>query len=187
MGIKKIIKRLICEKKRKYINSSGINFNVSPSVEIIGGKYMNIGNDFSMGKYSKLQVWDSYNGISTNINPNLQIGRQVSMMSNCHISCANKIVIEDGVLMGDNVFITDNFHGSNSWDELGVPPLDRPLCIKDEVHIGKNVWIGRNVCIMPGVKIGDGSVIGANAVVTHDIPAGCIAAGVPAVVIREME
>ena len=40
------------------------------------------------------------------------------------------------------------------------------------------------MCIMPNVKIGDYAVIGANAVVTHDIPAYTIAAGVPARVIK---
>ena len=51
----------------------------------------------------------------------------------------------------------------------------------------KDVWIGRNVCIVPGVSIGEGTVIGANAVVTHNIPDCCIAAGVPAKVIKYMD
>ena len=40
---------------------------------------------------------------------------------------------------------------------------------------------------MPGVSIGEESVIGANAVVTHSIPARCIAAGVPAKVIKYID
>lgn len=54
----------------------------------------------------------------------------------------------------------------------------------DRVEIGNDVWIGQNVTILPSVRIADGAVIGAGAVVTRDVPAYAIAAGVPARVIR---
>ncbi len=50
--------------------------------------------------------------------------------------------------------------------------------------IEADVWIGEGVKICAGVRIGIGSVIGAGAIVTHDIPAYSIAAGVPCRVIR---
>lgn len=50
--------------------------------------------------------------------------------------------------------------------------------------IGNDVWIGENVLIKGGVKIGDGSIIGMGAVVTKDVPAYSIVAGVPAKVIK---
>jgi acetyltransferase-like isoleucine patch superfamily enzyme len=49
------------------------------------------------------------------------------------------------------------------------------------------VWIGENVCVLPGVTIGDGAIINANAVVTKDVPAGTIVAGVPARVIKQWD
>lgn len=52
------------------------------------------------------------------------------------------------------------------------------------VKIGNNVFIGFRVTIMPGVTIGDNVVIGAGSVVTKDIRSNCVAAGVPARVIR---
>ncbi|MBC9248515.1 CatB-related O-acetyltransferase [Paracoccus sp. 11-3] len=52
------------------------------------------------------------------------------------------------------------------------------------VEIGCDVWIGDGAVIMPGVKIGHGAVIGANAVVTRDVPAYAIVAGVPAKILR---
>jgi acetyltransferase-like isoleucine patch superfamily enzyme len=49
--------------------------------------------------------------------------------------------------------------------------------------VGHDVWIGQNVTLSMGVKVGTGSVIAANAVVTKDVAAYSIVAGVPATVI----
>ncbi len=53
-----------------------------------------------------------------------------------------------------------------------------------DIHIGEQVWLCAGVRVMKNVKIGAGSVIGAGAVVTRDIPAHCMASGVPAKVLR---
>jgi serine O-acetyltransferase len=51
-------------------------------------------------------------------------------------------------------------------------------------RIGNNVFIGVGAKILGPVTVGDGAVIGANAVVTHDVPSRCLAAGIPAKVIK---
>lgn len=56
----------------------------------------------------------------------------------------------------------------------------------EPITIADNVWIGSGAIICPGVSIGKDSVIGAGAVVTRDVPAGVVAAGNPARVIREL-
>ena len=45
---------------------------------------------------------------------------------------------------------------------------------------------GHEACVMTGVTIGDGAIIGANSVVTHDVPAYAVAAGVPAKIIKQL-
>ena len=54
------------------------------------------------------------------------------------------------------------------------------------ITVGDDVWFGGHVTVLPGVTIGDGSVIGAGSVVTHDIPAGVVAAGNPCRVLRSV-
>lgn len=53
------------------------------------------------------------------------------------------------------------------------------------VSIGNDVWIGDGACILAGVSIGDGAVIAANSVVTKNVEAYTIVAGVPATIIRK--
>ncbi|MEA2143154.1 MAG: maltose O-acetyltransferase, partial [Solirubrobacteraceae bacterium] len=52
------------------------------------------------------------------------------------------------------------------------------------IVLGDNVWLGGGVIVCPGVTIGDDTVVGAGAVVTRDLPAGVVAVGNPARVLR---
>lgn len=56
--------------------------------------------------------------------------------------------------------------------------------VSEPIKIGNHVWIGQGATILKGVTIGDGAIIAARAVVTKDIPAGCIAAGIPAKIVK---
>lgn len=56
--------------------------------------------------------------------------------------------------------------------------LNGPIIIEDDV------WLGYGVIVLSGVRIGRGAIIGAGSVVTKDVPAGAIAVGMPARVMR---
>ncbi len=56
-----------------------------------------------------------------------------------------------------------------------------------DIRIGARCWLGAGVIVLPGVTIGDGSVIGAGSVVTRDIPAGVLALGTPARVVKKLD
>jgi maltose O-acetyltransferase len=55
------------------------------------------------------------------------------------------------------------------------------------VHIGDGVFVGYGAIIMPGVTIGSRAIVGAGSVVTKDVPAGSVVAGVPARVLGSVE
>lgn len=151
-----------------------------------GEKYITIGNDTTIGDYGMLTAWNcsKMSGEKTASCPEILIGSNCSIGRQSHITAINSVRIGNGVLTGMQVLITDNAHGEFTKEQLLLPPIARPLYSKGPVVIEDNVWIGEKVSIMPNVHIGPGAIIAANSVVTKDIPAYSIAAGIPAVVIK---
>lgn len=118
------------------------------------------------------QYWETREQGSITLEERVVLSRGV------HLAARASIHIGAGSMVGEYSSIRDANHGTGAACLRDAPHHARPI------HIGREVWIGRGVTILPGVHIGDHAVIGANAVVTHDIPSGCIAAGVPAKIIR---
>ena len=108
------------------------------------------------------------------------LGEQVFIGRNSTLDISERLVIGARTLVAPGCFITDHNHRI----AVGERIVDQGTATRP-VEIGEDAWIGANVCILSGVRIGDGAVIGAGAVVTKDVPANCIAAGVPARVVRE--
>jgi acetyltransferase-like isoleucine patch superfamily enzyme len=92
------------------------------------------------------------------------------------ITCAKRITVGRGCAIARDVIIRD-------YDAHRI--LNRDHEIAKDVSIGNHVWIGTRAIVLKGVTIGDGAIIAAGAVVTKDVPPHCLAAGVPARVIRE--
>lgn len=166
----------------KKFASFGSHTNIDLGATIIGGRYITIGDNVHLGKNCVLSAWDSHG--EQIFNPEIIISNKVQIGDYCHLSSINCISIGESALLGRWVTIVDNFHGEISNHDLNYSPIERPLHSKHGVEIGANVWIGDKVTILPGVRIGANSIIGANSVVTKEIPANSVAAGVPAKIIK---
>jgi acetyltransferase-like isoleucine patch superfamily enzyme len=109
----------------------------------------------------------------------LEIGHRVFINYGSAISAHTHVRIGNGCLIGQYAIIMDcDYHRPGGGSGHGD---SRPI------SIGRGVWIGARVTVLKGVSIGDGAVIGAGSVVTSDIPARVLAAGVPARVLKHLE
>ena len=114
----------------------------------------------------------------TDFGKNITVGNHVFINAGCKFQDQGGIVIGDGAFIGHNVVLATLDHD--------LDPETRHILHPAPIRIGSRVWIGAGVVVTKGVTIGDNSVIAAGAVVTRDIPANVIAAGVPAKVLREL-
>jgi acetyltransferase-like isoleucine patch superfamily enzyme len=73
--------------------------------------------------------------------------------------------------------------GGHEFDRLDVPVIEQERRSRG-IYLEENVWLGTGAKVLDGVRIGRDTVVGANAVVTEELPAGVVAAGIPAKVIR---
>ncbi len=135
-------------------------------------------------------------GKGTNISPNCMLvpnGKGIKFGENVIIGYCSAIFssyyveIEENVICAAFMFIIDSNHGYENV-EIPIRKQHYEKDTKDnKVIIGADSWIGAHVTIIGNVRIGKHCVIAAGAVVNRDIPDYCVAAGVPAKVIKKYD
>jgi acetyltransferase-like isoleucine patch superfamily enzyme len=112
----------------------------------------------------------------------LHNGRGFSFGKRCSLGEFARIMDHGPITIGDDFIAATGLQiNSGTHDPVTMEPVAVP------VVIGSRVWCGANVTIIAGARIGDDVVIGAGSLVRTEIPSGCIAAGVPARVIRQID
>jgi acetyltransferase-like isoleucine patch superfamily enzyme len=110
----------------------------------------------------------------------VRIGAKSVLGQECTVSAFQRITIGRECIVADRVMLIDFDHG--------VVEVERPIRLqgiyKRDVRVGHNCWVGYGVSILRGVTVGDNCVLGTSAVVTRDVPANAVAAGVPARIVR---
>jgi acetyltransferase-like isoleucine patch superfamily enzyme len=113
----------------------------------------------------------------------VEIGSKTVMGQECTISAYQRVRIGEQCVIADRAMFIDFDHG--------VVEVERPIRVqgiyKRDVEVGSNVWIGYGACVLRGVRVGDNAIVGTNSVVTKDVPANAVVAGIPAKVIRMRE
>ena len=143
---------------------------------IVTGANVEIGADVAIWNY--VVIGDNTKiGDGTLIGSFCDIGKDVVIGKNCNIQA--HVTISNGCILGDNVFIAPNTSLLN--DKYPKSTFMTPPIIKDGARIGGGVTI------LPDVTVGEKAVIGGGSVVTKNVPARTVLAGVPAKVVMTLE
>lgn len=135
-------------------------------------------------------------------------GTDLHIGARAHLAAPDHLRIGNGVYIGKDVYISANAtigdyclianrvalvgRDDHRYDRIGIPirfapwigDPDYPAELRErEVHLEADVWVGFGSILLTGVRIGRGAIIAAGSVVTKDVPAYAIAAGVPAQVV----
>jgi lipopolysaccharide O-acetyltransferase len=116
--------------------------------------------------------------------PKISIGADVYIGPNLFLACLSRVVIGDGSVLSESVYINDCSHGLDPTNGL---IMEQPLVHGGDISIGKSCFIGLRCAIMPGVNLGDHCVVGINSVVTRSFPAYSMVCGSPARLVRRFD
>jgi UDP-2-acetamido-3-amino-2,3-dideoxy-glucuronate N-acetyltransferase len=122
-------------------------------------------------------------GTFVEIQKGVRVGKRVKISS--HTFICEGVTIEDNVFIGHGVMFTNDKY-PRATTEAGESQSEMDWSVIPTL-IKKGASIGSNATILCGVTIGEGAIIGAGSVVTKDVPAWTIVAGVPARPMREIE
>lgn len=139
-------------------------------------------------------IWSGKGGGSVKLARNAHINRgtiievahgsTISIGEHTHVQAyCNLYAYAGNIRIGSYVMIAPKcglFPYQHKMDDPTDVMEQQGFVSKGDIVIEDDVWLGTAAKIMDGVHIGRGAVIGAGAVVTHDVPAYAIAAGVPA-------
>lgn len=102
----------------------------------------------------------------------IQMGDGVLIGPYATLGALGGIIIEDEVRISQGVFVETATLDLSA--DLPYPHVGKP------VRVGRGAWLGANSMVLGGVVIGEQAVVAAGAVVTHDVEANTVVAGVPA-------
>ncbi len=120
---------------------------------------------------------------------NISVEENVFINYNCTFLDVAKITIGQGTMFGPNVCLATSQHPILAEECMSkdYPDGYHNLEYAKAITIGDNCWIGANVTILGGVTIGNGAIVAAGSVVTRDVSANSIFAGIPAKFIRKID
>ncbi len=96
--------------------------------------------------------------------------------SECFIIAKTPVKIEEISTLACQVSLFTSAYPNGPWNKLSeIYPK-----VKENIIIGRDIWIGARAVILSGVHIGDYLVVAAGTVVTDDVPSGVLVAGIPA-------
>jgi acetyltransferase-like isoleucine patch superfamily enzyme len=155
-----------------------VRIHKEASIAIGDGVTLNSNKAWSLvGAYGPVVLFADHPGAK------IRIGARTRFHASC-IRAYNSVMIGSRCLIASNCQIMDASGHSLSFNNV-ERRIDDVIMDSKPVVIEDDVWLCEGVKVLPGVTIGKGSVVGAGSVVTKSLPPYCLAAGIPAKVVRQ--
>lgn len=143
--------------------------------------------EISIGNSCRVSGHSTFSGRTcSQQQPQLIIGDNVDIGWMTTIAVGQKVVIGNNVRIAGRALLAGYpGHPVNAKDRAaGLPDLDTQV---GDIILEDDVWLATGVTVTAGVRIGQSTIVAAGSVVTRDLPAGVLAGGVPAKIIRTLE
>jgi acetyltransferase-like isoleucine patch superfamily enzyme len=153
-------------------------------VTITNPQFIAIGRMVVIRPHAWLYAITGYEGAPNVFRPSIEIRDGCSIGRFCHITCSNRLVLEENVFLTEGVLITDSIHG---YEDVTKPIYSQPLISRGPIVVGSGTWISNGATVVGKVTIGRNCVIGANAFVNKDVPDYCVVVGIPGRIVRRFD
>ncbi len=146
------------------------------TLNAMGREPLSIGNNSSIGAFSRVIISTSYN----NMGAFIRIGNNVGIGEYAYLGGGGGLQIGDNCIIGQYLSChPENHNYTDTSEQIRHQGVSRKGIV-----VGENCWIGAKVTIADGVHIGNNCVIAAGAVVTKNMPDYSLIGGVPARVLK---
>ena len=165
---------------------AGRGISLGEDVRFYGPRRIQVEDEVVIGHHVILRALESYpwTDPAQAFAPELVLRRGCYVGHFTQISCVQRVVVGEEVMIADRCFLADNQH---TYLDPARSVKAQPLTVCGEVHIGAGSWIGTNSSVLGNVRIGRHCVVGANSAVTGDLPDFSVAVGAPARIIKRYD
>lgn len=162
------------------IDRVGAECRIDPSVSVMRfgqrADVLSLADGVSLYAYTRLVLGD----VVADPCVGIRIGARTIVNVGCYLSGEGGLEIGEDVLIGPHAKLLSAGHAIDEGDAV----IARNRITRARIRVEDGAWIGAGAIVLEGVTIGRGAVVAAGALVRQDVPAGMVAAGMPARLIR---
>lgn len=162
------------------VDSLGADCRVDPSVSVMRygqrAEVLCLADNVSLYANTRLVLGD----VVADPCVGIRIGARTIVNVGAYLSGEGGLDIGEDVLIGPHAKLLSAGHAIDEGDVI----IARNRITRARITVEDGAWIGAGAIVLEGVTIGRGAVVAAGALVRQDVPAGMVAAGMPARLLR---